>query len=112
MIRFVDSDIDFNNEGANKILEELKKDTEDIKNMFSDIEFVMDIINGDYTVWKGKSQESFYESYKGIESNFSFIGESLDKKNDFLRITIENYENGEKKIDSNIEEKSEDLDVN
>ena len=108
----VDSSIDFDKEGASKILEDLKKRADNIKTTFDDTMYVMDVINGDFSVWKGISQESFYDSFKSIADNFPLIVDTLDSKNDFLRTTIENYERGENKINSNIEEKSEELDIN
>jgi uncharacterized protein YukE len=108
----VDSNIDFDEKGSSKVLGDLKTHTDNIRNTFIDIDFVMDAINGDFPVWKGASQESFYNSYKSISKSFAKIIENLDDKNSFLKTTIENYEKAEKKINSNIEEKSEELDIN
>ena len=106
------SKLDFNASGATTIYDDLKNNTEEIKDIFDEIEFMMEAINGEDSTWKGKSQESFYESFRTISGKFDEINENLDRQNEFLKETIDNYNEGEKNINSNLEKKSDDLNVN
>ena len=107
-----ESKLNFNELGSTETLNNLIKDTDDIKDIFDEVEFMMEAINGEDEIWKGKSQESFYDSFKTISGKFKEIGENLDRQNDFLNGTIENYKNREKQIDSNAEKRADDLDIN
>ena len=79
-----ESKLNFNELGSTETLNNLIKDTDDIKDIFDEVEFMMEAINGEDEIWKGKSQESFYDSFKTISGKFKEIGENLDRQNDFL----------------------------
>lgn len=106
------SELNFNKEGSQEILQYLRETTEDIKDIFDEADFMMEAINGEDETWQGGSQESFYESYRTISKKFPEISENLDRQNDFLEETIINYENKEKNIEKNAEDNQGDLNVN
>ena len=108
----VSSSISFEKNGASQIYDSLITSTEDIKDIFDEIDFMMEAINGEDPTWKGKSQKSFYENFRTISGKFDEIGENLDRQNEFLKTTIDNYQEREKNINTNIEEKSSDLNIN
>ena len=107
-----ESKLNFNKEKATEVLEYLRDETENIKDIFDEVEFMMESINGDDEVWKGKSQESFYESFRTISGKFKGIGEDFDRQNDFLEGTINNYVERENHINKQAEEKASDLNIN
>ena len=107
-----ESKLNFNESGSVQTLNDLVKETNDIKDIFDEIEFMVEAINGEEEVWKGKSQESFYDSFKTISGKFKEIGENLDRQNEFLDGTIANYKEREAKINRNAEEKADDLNIN
>jgi uncharacterized protein YukE len=109
---WTESNLDFNKEGATQILTELREYTEKIKDIFDEVDFMMEAINGEDDTWKGKSQEAFYENFKTISGKFPTIAEDLDRQNDFLEETIENYQNRETHINKNIEDNTGDLNIN
>lgn len=106
------SELNFNKEKSLEILQSLRETTEDIKDIFDEVDFMMEAINGEDETWQGQGQESFYESYRTISKKFPTISEDLDRQNDFLEESIENYENKEKNIENNAEENSGDLNIN
>ena len=108
----VASSVNFKKQGASEIYDSLVASTEDIKDIFDEIDFMMEAINGEDSTWKGKSQASFYESFRTISGKFDEIGECLDRQNDFLKVTINNYQEGENKINSDIEKQSEEFNIN
>lgn len=106
------SELNFNKEKSLEILQYLRETTEDIKDIFDEVDFMMEAINGQDETWQGKSQESFYDSYRTISNKFPTICEDLDRQNDFLEESIENYQNKENNIERNAEENQSDLNVN
>ena len=107
-----ESKLNFNKEKAAEILEDLRAEAEDIKDIFDEVEFMMESINGDDEVWKGKSQESFYDSFRTISGKFQGITEDIDRQNDFLEGTINNYVEREQHINKQAEEKESELNIN
>ena len=111
-MNMAESNINFKKEGAIEILNYLRDETENIKDIFDEVEFMMESINGDDEIWKGQSQESFYDSFKTISAKFTGIGDDIDRQNDFLEGVINNYEERDNHINKNAEEKASDLNIN
>ncbi len=109
---YEESNIEFHDGGAEQILESLKKDAEEIKEMFNEIDFMMEEINGNEPTWSGKSQREFYNSYRTISDEFPKITENLDDNNNYLQTTIESYRNADVKIEQNAKNSEENLNIN
>ena len=107
-----ESNIRFNESGAKEVLSSLEKDTSYIEEMFDKIDFIMEYINGDYEIWKGPTQEKFYENFKTISKKFDGVVKGLEKNNEFLAITINNYSKNEGIINENVNMNKDNLDIN
>ncbi len=98
------SNIEFNREGVESILKQIEAKNENIKEILENIELMSGAFDGDDDIWKGKGQESFYESYQSIAKKFPTINEKLDDNVNFIRNMIDNYVSGEDTIDKNVDE--------
>ena len=97
------SNIEFNKEGVESILEQIEAKNNNIKEILENVELMSGAFDGDEDTWKGKGQESFYESYKTIAKKFQAINEKLDDNVNFIRNMMDNYESGENTIDKNVD---------
>ena len=97
------SNIEFNKEGVESILEQIEAKNNNIKEILKNVELMSGAFDGDEDTWKGKGQESFYESYKTIAKKFQTINEKLDDNVNFIRNMMDNYVSGEDTIDKNVD---------
>lgn len=97
------SNIEFNKEGVESILEQIEAKNNNIKEILKNVELMSGAFDGDEDIWKGKGQESFYESYKTIAKKFQTINEKLDDNVNFIRNMMDNYVSGEDTIDKNVD---------
>lgn len=97
------SNIEFNKEGVESILEQIEAKNNNIKEILENVELMSGAFDGDEDTWKGKGQESFYESYKTIAKKFQTINEKLDDNVNFIRNMMDNYVSGENTIDKNVD---------
>ena len=98
------SNIEFNKEGVENILRQIEAKNNNIKEILEDVELMSGAFDGEDDTWKGKGQESFYESYKTIAKKFPTINEKLDDNISFIQNMIDNYVSGENTIDKNVDE--------
>lgn len=94
------------------ITTELENKTVLVKEILSNINNEMKSFDGTNDMWKGKTQEVLYETYKSMGDKFPNIITQLENYNIFLRKTIENYNVKEKIINDSIENNSDNLDIN
>jgi uncharacterized protein YukE len=97
------SNIEFNKEGVESILKQIEAKNNNIKEILENVELMSGAFDGNEDTWKGKGQESFYESYKTIAKKFQTINEKLDDNVNFIRNMMDNYVNGEDTIDKNVD---------
>jgi len=107
------SNINIDSQGLENIVEKLEQKVEKVTSLWEDVKKEMkNIDGGENSCWKGKAQESVYQSYKTIFPSLEIMLEGFQEKNIYLRKTIKNYRLGEQKIDSEIERNQNDLKVN
>lgn len=106
------SNLSMNTESLANITSELEKKVMEVKEIFNNIDNKMKSFDGTSDIWRGKTQESVYNSYQTISNEFPIITEQLDNYNKFLKTTVENYISAENNIDNSIDSSSDDLDVN
>ena len=97
------SNIEFNKEGVESILKQIEAKNNNIKEILENVELMSGAFDGNEDTWKGKGQESFYESYKTIAKKFQTINDKLDDNVNFIRNMMDNYVNGEDTIDKNVD---------
>jgi uncharacterized protein YukE len=97
------SNIEFNKQGVESILKQIEAKNNNIKEILEKVELMSGAFDGNEDTWKGKGQESFYESYKTIAKKFQTINEKLDDNVNFIRNMMDNYVNGEDTIDKNVD---------
>lgn len=106
------SDISINTEKLSEILAKLEEKTNLLNETFSNMDKEMKKFDGSEKIWKGKTQEILYSGYMKVSKEYPAIIEQLNVYNKFLHTTIDDYKKTEKRIDSDINRNSEDLDVN
>ncbi len=102
----------FKKEEVQEILFELIEKSKALREAYNDIEVKCKCLNGEDDMWKGKGQESFYENYLSISSEFEGINDNIDECNRFLRSTILDYLREESTIGNSIDNNSNLLDIN
>lgn len=101
------------------------KDSNEFENVISNLENsyirIIDILNrqnatmervNDTDVWSGLTQSTVCTKYEQLSNNYQTISNSFTTYLNFLRQTINDYKTLENKIDSDIQNNSESLDVN
>lgn len=106
------SNLDIDTVKLESIVTKLESNQKLVKEIFDNINKKMELCNGTDEIWKGKTQEKVYESYKSISEKFPEINSELEKYNNFLKATIENYKIEDKSIDNLINTNSDSLDIN
>ncbi len=107
-----ESNISFNSEGAASIYAKLQSEAEKIQELFDEVEFMGDAFNGEDDTWKGVAQAKFYSNFKTITKKFPEIKESIEKNNEFLKMTIDNYNKGEQVVNQSVNNNKENLSIN
>lgn len=97
------SDMEFNKTEVERILSQIEEKNNNIKAILEDVELMSSAFDGEDDTWKGKGQESFYNSYKTIAKKFPTIEEKLDDIVKFLEDTINNYVEEDTVIDNAID---------
>ena len=105
-------DIFFKKEEVQNILFQLIEKSKELKEAYLDIDNKCKVLNGEDDMWKGKGQESFYDNYLSISSDFELINDNIDECNRFLRSTILDYMKEDSTINNSIENNDNLLDIN
>lgn len=103
--------IEFNKEKLEEIIGKLNQEINNLETIYNDIDKKLESTDGTHELWKGSSQQAFYDYYKDVATDFPNALEKFRDYRDFLKMVITNYENAENDIDSDIEENSDSLDV-
>jgi uncharacterized protein YukE len=106
------NNIHFEKEGFEQILSKLKEKTEELNNIYNEIEEKSKSINGEDETWKGKGQVGFYKSYKTVSKKFDGIKNNFSSSNEFLQATIDSYTEKDNLIDKTINESENNFNVN
>lgn len=106
------SNLDIDTVKLESIVTKLETNQKKVKEIFDNINKKMELCDGTNEMWKGITQEKVYESYKVLSDKFPEINSELEKYNNFLRTTIENYKQEDKSINNKIDANSENLDIN
>ena len=93
------------------IISKLRNNLENIKNLFNNEKNNIEKINGT-DVWNGMTQTIIYNKFKKLEKNFPDVERALSTYIMFLETTLENYQKLESNIKENIDDNSDNLNVN
>lgn len=93
------------------IINKLENTLPVIRDIFSSLDEKIECINGT-EIWYGKTQETFCNKYLEFSENYPVINEAFENYVKFLKIVLNNYKKAENKINSNIENNLNNLDVN
>lgn len=104
--------IDINEEKLQNIITSFDQKIETLSKIYEELDKKTEILSGNDDMWKGKTQENYYEYYKEVSMEFPEIIKELKSHSAFLKTTLENYKKEEEQTKKNIENNSEKLDVN
>ena len=93
------------------IISKLRNNLENIKNLFNNEKNNIEKINGT-DVWNGMTQTIIYNKFKELEKNFPDVEKALGTYIMFLETTLTNYQKLESNIKENIDDNSDNLNVN
>ncbi len=93
------------------IVNNLEKSVQRINDVFTDENNNIEQINNT-KCWSGKTEETVYGKYRELTNNYEPIKEALTNYVKFLKITLENYKQYEAMLDRQLEENSENMNVN
>ena len=93
------------------IISKLRNNLENIKNLFNNEKNNIEKINGT-DVWNGMTQTIIYNKFKELEKNFPDVEKALSTYIMFLETALENYQKLESNIKENIDDNSDNLNVN
>lgn len=105
--------ISINEDGLQRLIDELNKEIEEIKEIQDNIDKKMKLIDGTTDIWKGRTQDTLYnEYYKDIKNAFPNRIQKIQDFKEFLTKTLENYINEDKSLNKDIENSDENLKIN
>ena len=106
------NNLEFDKAKLQDIVEKLGKEITNLENAYKDIEDKMSVLDGTNEIWKSDTQKTVYEYYKEIEKDFKTSVENLNKCNEFLMKTIENYEGSISSNEKNADDNGDSLNIN
>ncbi len=104
-------EIVFNTEKFSQIINIFEDSRKNICEIFEQEKANVELINKT-SIWSGPTQEKIYDKYQQFQKNFSPIEDALKVYIDFLKKTLDDYNKLEDTLNKNLEELTEELDVN
>ena len=103
--------IEINNEALNECASNIEEIGKRIEEIFKNVDDIMiSVHNTD--VWKGDTNEEYYNRYLELKKYFPKVNNGIKTYSKFLKDTSSNYNEGENKINSSINDNENSLDVN
>ena len=99
-------------EEMRQIISKLETQIKNVESIYTELDNKLKVIDGSSNVWTGSAREAAYEKYKAISSNYASTVNQIRALKIFLETTLDNYLNGDEKINESIENNKEGLDVN
>lgn len=100
-----------NSEGLEKEIEEFKTSLSNIRNIFESEQKMLLVMNNGHS-WAGTAQEAMYNKMVSFQNNFEPILEALQVYIDFMQKSSDDYKRFEEIRVKNLEERTNELDVN
>lgn len=98
-------------EAFKEIKSRFEKDVEFVNEKFNNMNKIMNDIDGNNEVWRGKTARKVNEKFKLFSSNFPNIVEKLNNYDKYLQNVIDNYTSTEESINQSIDNNEKDLKV-
>lgn len=98
-------------EALNEVISSLESKLATMTEIYDSLNNKLELLNGESDVWKGPSQEETYEYYKEISSRFPDTLKRLDDFIEFLKGTVQNYQNEDDSIIKDLEINENNLSV-
>ena len=108
----MDKNIKIDTQSLNNIITKLEQKKTNIDELYKSLNSKMELLNGESKVWKGKVQDLIYNHYLKLSQNFSSNIEELNSHINFLKKTIEKYENEDKSLIKDMENNENNLTIN
>ncbi len=107
----MNKNLSIDSKGLDSATDEMEKCVNEIKDLFERCNNTFKSMHNS-DLWSGEANDSFYNRYNELSSIFPKVNEGLDIYIKFLRITSGNYQDGENKINNNIDTNDIKLNVN
>ena len=105
-------DILINEEEMLLIISKLEEKIKNLESIYSELDVRLKAIDGTSDVWNGSAQQAAYSKYSIISGNYPNTTNQIKALKEFLRTTLNNYLNSDKKLNDSIENNKEELDIN
>ena len=99
-------------EQISQTITQIDNEIKNLETIYSEINDKVQIIDGSHDTWRGLTQEKAYENYQNIYSDFSKTINQMKSLKLFIENSLNNYINGDNKINENIENNKDELDIN
>lgn len=106
------NDILIDYEQVSQIITSLDNEIKKLEDIYNEINNKMKAIDGSSDIWKGFAQERAYQNYLNISNEYPNTINQMKSLKLFLENSLNNYINGDNKINESIENNLKELDIN
>ena len=94
------------------IINDLDKEITNLENTYNDIKVRGQKLDGTSDMWKSETQKVVYDYYKSVSDKFPNNIERFKSLSDYLKTTLNNYIEGEKSINKDVDNNASELNIN
>ena len=106
------NDILIDYEQVSQIITSLDNEIKKLEDIYNEINNKMKAIDGSSDIWNGFAQESAYQNDLNISNEYPNTINQMKSLKLFLENSLNNYINGDNKINESIENNLKELDIN
>ena len=94
------------------IINDLDKEITNLENTYNDIKVKGNTLDGSNDIWNSETQKVVYNYYKSVSDKFPSNIERFKSLSEYLKTTLNNYIEGEKSIDKDVDTNASELNIN
>ena len=94
------------------IINDLDKEITNLENTYNDIKTKGQKLDGSNDMWNSETQKVVYNYYKSVSDKFPSNIERFKSLSEYLKTTLNNYIEGEKSIDKDVDTNASELNIN
>ena len=94
------------------IINDLDKEITNLENTYNDIKTKGQKLDGSNDMWNSETQKVVYNYYKSVSDKFPSNIERFKSLSEYLKTTLNNYIEGEKSIDNDVDTNASELNIN
>ena len=94
------------------IINDLDKEITNLENTYNDIKTKGQKLDGSNDMWNSETHKVVYNYYKSVSDKFPSNIERFKSLSEYLKTTLNNYIEGEKSIDKDVDTNASELNIN